>query len=90
VDLLSTVHFTAVAWRFVTPATIRSCCAKCGIPVDVSSYDDSALKKMIVIVGSLWIAIVIVGSLWIAIVIDGSLWIAFGGQHDISQCSRDL
>ena len=52
-DVLSAVHFTAVAWRFITPATIRSCCAKCGVPVDVSSNDDSALKKMIVMVGSL-------------------------------------
>jgi hypothetical protein len=44
-DVLSEMHFTAEAWRLITPTTIKNWFVKCGFPNDhVSSNDDSAVK----------------------------------------------
>jgi hypothetical protein len=29
-DVLSAMHFTAEAWRLITPSTIKNCFVKCG------------------------------------------------------------
>jgi hypothetical protein len=44
-DVLSTLHFIAEAWRLITPTTIKNCFVKCGFSNDhVSNNYDSAVK----------------------------------------------
>jgi hypothetical protein len=44
-EVLYAVHFTAEAWRLITPTTIKNCVVNCGFSIDhVSSNDDSAVK----------------------------------------------
>jgi hypothetical protein len=43
--VLSAMHFTAEAWRLITPIIIKNCFVMCGFSNDhISSNDDSAVK----------------------------------------------